>query len=74
MRKRLVDVFLVSVIVFCIGLAPANTITERFIWEAVILAASLELFLAGPLVELFLAGPLGSAHRPLEHEEVLIKK
>ena len=65
MRKRLVDVFLVSVIVFCIGLAPANTITERFIWEAVILAASLELFLAGPL---------GSAHRPLEHEEVLIKK
>ena len=57
--------FLVSVTVFCIGLAAANTITERFIWDAVILAASLELFLAGPLI---------SAQRPLEQEEVLINQ
>ena len=57
--------FLVSVTVFCIGLAAANTITERFIWDAVILAASLELFLAGPLV---------SVHRPLDQGEVLINQ
>ena len=48
-----------------LGLAAANTITERFIWDAVILAASLELFLAGPLI---------SAQRPLEQEEVLINQ